>query len=364
MSTTASPQTASEPAAATRLSIVDCDVHTLPPSLAAIERYMPARWRGFGGTYARVIGGASLGRYPRIAWMGARHDAWPEGGLPAGGDLDLLRAQLLDAYDIDRAIMTPVGPGRFSEQEYAAVHVRAFNEWQTEWLDQEPRLSASIVLSIEEPISAAQEVRRAGADRRFVQALGPARSLEPLGRRKYWPIWEAAAELGLPVAFHYGGIGHPSTGTGWPTYYFEDHSGMSQSMASQVASFVFEGVFDRFPDLRVVLVEGGFAWLKPLMWRMDDAFDRFRGDVAHLRRRPSEYVRDHVWMTTQPIEEPTNPRHLADIIDDLGADRLLFASDYPHWDFDPPDHALPSWIGEDQRRLVMGDNARALYRLG
>jgi uncharacterized protein len=133
-------------------------------------------------------------------------------------------------------------------------------------------------------------------------------------------------------------------------------------MASQVASFVFEGVFDRFPALKIVFVEGGFAWLRPLVLRMEDAFDRHHDDVRHLSRRPAEYVRDHIWLTTQPIEEPSEPAHLEDLLEDVGVDRLLFASDYPHWDFDRPDRAVPSRIGNESRRKIMGDNARALYR--
>jgi uncharacterized protein len=361
--TTGQPRPQTRSTDVERLSIVDCDVHTLPPSTASIEQYMPTPWRGFGSTYARTYNGSILGKFPRIAPAGVRHDAWPESGLPAGGDLDTLRAQLLDEYDIDHAIMTPfVGSGKYMHLDYAAVHARAVNEWQVEWLDQEPRLSASITIAYEDGRSAAAEIQRAAADARFVQVFGAARTHEPLGRRKYWPIYEAAVEHDLPVAYHYGGSANPNTGTGWSTYYFEDHSGMSISMASQVASFVFEGVFDRFPALKIVFVEGGFAWLRPLVLRMEDAFDRHHDDVRHLSRRPSEYVRDHLWLTTQPIEEPSEPAHLEDLLEDVGVDRLLFASDYPHWDFDRPDRAVPSRIGNESRRKIMGDNARALYR--
>ena len=77
---------------------------------------------------------------------------------------------------------------------------------------------------------------------------------------------------------------------------------------------VFEGVFERFPKLQVVLIEGGFAWVPALCWRMDKHWERMREEVPHVKRPPSEYVREHVWFTTQPIEEPENPQHLADIM--------------------------------------------------
>ena len=74
-------------------------------------------------------------------------------------------------------------------------------------------------------------------------------------------------------------------------------------------------MFERFPKLKVALIEGGFAWAPALCWRMDKHWERMRAEVPHLKRPPSEYVREHVWFTTQPIEEPDQPQHLAEVID-------------------------------------------------
>jgi predicted TIM-barrel fold metal-dependent hydrolase len=345
-----------------QLAIVDCDVHTFPPTMGALDAYMPQRWRGYASTLARGYSGSTLGKYPRVAWIGSRHDARPADGSLPGSDLGMIREQLLDMWNIEYAVMTPVYAMQ-TNFDYAAVVARAFNDWQLEFLDAEPRLRGSITISYEDGPAAAAEIRRAAADKRFVQVLAAARTLEPLGRRKYWPIYEACVEHGLPIAFHYGGQGNPTTGAGWPYYYFEDHGGMSMSLATQATSFVFEGVLDRFPTLKVVLVEGGFAWIKPLFWRMDKAYDTIRGDVQ-LQRKPSEYFRDHFWLTTQPMEEPTNAKQFPEIIADIGADKLMFASDYPHWDFDAPDMAFPARIDDAVKRRIMGDNARALYGLG
>jgi predicted TIM-barrel fold metal-dependent hydrolase len=130
------------------------------------------------------------------------------------------------------------------------------------------------------------------------------------------------------------------------------------------ASLICEGVFDRFPSLRVVLVEGGITWAGPLMWAMDDGWEKTRADLPHVTRRPSEYFREHIWLTTQPIEEPENPRHLAWALEHAGMDdHILFATDYPHWDFDSPRTALRD-VPKDLRAKFFGDNARALYGLG
>src|SRR5262249_23954484 len=132
---------------------------------------------------------------------------------------------------------------------------RATNDWiVSEWLDNEPRLFASVVVSPHFPESAAEEIRRAGADQRFVQVLLPARPVDPSGPHRSWPIFAAAAETGLVVALHFGGLtGNPPTSSGWPSYYIEEYVGMAHIFQTQVTSMVVGGVFDEFPSLRVSL---------------------------------------------------------------------------------------------------------------
>jgi predicted TIM-barrel fold metal-dependent hydrolase len=80
-------------------------------------------------------------------------------------------------------------------------------------------------------------------------------------------------------------------------------------------------------------------------------------------RAHEEYIREHIWVTTQPIEEPADPRHLFDTMEQVGWDRLLFASDYPHWDFDDPLRAFPAGLAPDRRKQILAANAKAVYRL-
>ena len=91
------------------------------------------------------------------------------------------------------------------------------------------------------------------------------RTAEPLGQRRYWPIYEAAAEADLPVGIHaFGNGGWPDTAGGWPSYYIEEMVGHAQCQQAVLTSLILEGVFERFPTLKVVLVEGGFAWAAAL----------------------------------------------------------------------------------------------------
>jgi predicted TIM-barrel fold metal-dependent hydrolase len=186
-----------------------------------------------------------------------------------------------------------------------------------------------------------------------------------MGRRKYWPIYAACERYGLAVMSHaFGSGGHPITGAGWPSYYIEDHVGPSQSMQANLISLVFEGVFERFPTLRVVSAENGFAWVPSLLWRMDEAWAAMRDEVPLVQRPPSEYIREHVWFCTQPVEEPERPEDLNWLIEQVGADRLIFASDYAHWDWDAPDTAIPPRLPADVRRKIFFENASKLYGLG
>jgi predicted TIM-barrel fold metal-dependent hydrolase len=120
-------------------------------------------------------------------------------------------------------------------------------------------------------------------------------------------------------------------------------------------------VFERYPRLKLVLVEGGFAWVPPLCWRLDKHWRTMRGELPHLKRPPSEYIRENIWFTTQPMEEPENPEDLAPLIDWIGWDRLLFSTDYPHWDFDDPKYVLKVKISEAQRRMIFSENAKRAY---
>lgn len=347
-----------------RAAVIDCDIHNTLPSKTALHPYLSQRWRQHSDAFgARTYHGLT---YPLASEHAARTDAWPPSGLAPGSDLGFLREQLLDRWGLEYGVLLPLlGSGKQLNLEWGAAMSRAINDWQVaEWLDPEPRLRASIAVPYEAPDLAVEEIRRCAGDRRFVQIQFESRTHEPLGRRKYWPIYEAAAEHGLPVGMHFGAQGGwPITGVGHPSFYIEYHTGQAVSFQDQVISLVTEGVFERFPGLKFVLIEGGFGWLPRLMWRLDRAYGKLKTEVPHLKRLPSEYIREHCWLTTQPVEEPETPAAFQQLLDDLAMDdRIMFSTDYPHWDFDAPDTAIPAGILPEVRRKIMAENARSLYR--
>jgi predicted TIM-barrel fold metal-dependent hydrolase len=358
-----------ETKAAQKAGVVDCDVHVTQRAPSVLYPYLARRWREhletFGGHVRQGVSGIA---FPRMMGAGQRLDAYPENGGPPGSDLALTQRQLLDAHGIETGMMVALGRGGMEErnQDYAQALSHALNEWQIEdWVKPEPRLKAGIVVPQEDAEFCAREIAERAENPDFRQVIISPRSAEPLGRKRYWPIFAAAEAAGLPIGLHPAAVsgGAPSTGTGWPTYYMQEHYSFESGLQGTVTSLIFEGVFERFPKLRVVLIEGGFTWAPALAWRMDRAWERMRAEVPQLKRPPSEYLREHVWFTTQPIEEPETPDHLAEMIDWLGWDRLMFSTDYPHWDFDDPRFVFKIKLTDEQKAKVFRDNARAFYRL-
>ena len=235
-------------------------------------------------------------------------------------------------------------------------------------LDADPRYRATIVVPFEHPEYAVEEIERWAGDPRFVQVLISGSAEAGMGDRKYWPIYRAAAEAGLPLGAHLGGYDYNRAGSGWPSFFLEEHVGLHYEMPSMALSMIAAGVFEEIPNLNVVAIETCFSWSVSLMWTMDQTYKMMREELPALTRKPSEYFRDNFWFTTQPFEEPDDPNELIQAIEMMhGADRAHRCSPVP----DLP--ALRASIRRIERcrsrsraRMrdnILGGNARRLYRL-
>ena len=292
---------------------------------------------------------------------GARIEASPAG----------LGEHFFDVHGVEYGVLnkeSSLHVGLSPEPDFAAAVLSAVNDVVvSDWLPADPRFRASLLVSVADPALAAREIHRLGDHPGIVQVLMPSGARVPYGQRLYHPIYAAAVEHGLPVAIHPGsegvGVSGPPGGAGWPGSYLEWHTGLVCSFVGHLVSLVAEGVFVRFPGLRFVLIEGGLSWLPPLLWRFDKNWKALRQTAPWLVRPPSEYVRDHVLLTTQPIEEPEHPEHLRAMLEMFDVGRMvMFSSDFPHWDGDTPDFAARAFPAALRPR-VLGETARELYGL-
>jgi predicted TIM-barrel fold metal-dependent hydrolase len=342
---------------------IDCDVHAVVASIATLEPHLDDHWREVVAT--TQFKGPTDSPYPPRLPTSQRPGLTPVDEQPPGATLASVQQQALDPLGTEIAILTcSYGVESVRNPDAAAAIARAVNDWvRTEFLDRDARLRASIVVPSTQPAMAAEEIARVAADPRFVQVYLPVRSPMPYGNRTWWPLVDAAVAHGLPLALHFGGAtGLPPTASGWPTYYIEDYVDMATAFQSQLTSLIAEGAFDRHPDLRVVLVESGFAWLPAWMWRFDKVWRGLRREVPWNTRPPSQVVRDQVRVTLQPVDGPPDAAALAAVVDQLGTEELLlFSSDYPHGHTTEGLDALAAELPASLRRAILSENARALY---
>ncbi|GGM75534.1 amidohydrolase family protein [Dactylosporangium sucinum] len=350
--------------------VVDSDVHPTP-RYGELEQFIPEPYRSQFQLRKQLAGNPVYYDAPDYNHAFAmRTDTFPDDGNFAGSDPALTFRQLILEAGCDIAILGPLTGGGGQTDEEQHVLAVATNDWQDKcWLDSEnnwhKRYRGSIVAAIEMPEDGAREIERWAGHPYMSQVLINAEPRPSWGHPKYDPIWAAATRHGIPVACHLGRGQHnelPMSPVGFMTYNHDLMVTYSMLAANQVSSLIFDGVFDRFPTLQIVLIEHAFTWILPLMWRMD-AIYKARGPENGLKRRPSEYVKDNIWFTTQPLDYPENKIELTNALEWMEADKiLLFSSDYPHWTFDDP-----QWVSkhmpEQWREKIMFQNAIDLFHL-
>lgn len=195
-----------------------------------------------------------------------------------------------------------------------------------------------------------------------------------LASREWDPLWEACESLQMPVHFHIGASVTAMNFYGqyfWPSQHEYVKPAIGGSMlfignARVLINTVYAGIFDRFPKLRMVSVESGVGWIPFMLETMDyELIENAPVQFAQLKRKPSEYFKDH-WHATYWFEQ--NNGNLQGLMDSVGEDNILFSTDFPH----PTSlHPKPldtvadkmSTLRDSTRRKVLGENAAKLYRL-
>ncbi len=340
---------------------VDCDVHPSVPTMDALLPHLEGHWREVITT--RGIDGLDTLSYPLNSPLTARADWRPARGKPAA-TVEQMRSECLDVFNAQLAICHCLfGVQLLFADDMGAAFARAVNGWiAREWLDREPRLRASIVVPTQNVELAVEEIERWAGDRRFVQILLLANGDQPLGKRVYWPIYAAAERHGLAVGIHAGSSYHnPPTAAGWPSYYTEDYAAQSQAFQTQLTSLICEGVFSRFGNLKVVLLESGWTWLPSHLWRLTKYWRGLRMEIPWVDRSPVEIVRSNVRFSLTPADTPPDRDSVLRILDHLQSDELLlFSTDYPHAQFEGRD-VIPDGFSADLVRKIAVENPRKAY---
>jgi uncharacterized protein len=355
---------------------VDCDVHPnfVEPWAEELSPYMSREWgmrlRGdytAGDPSERNLANTRQGlpvnwAYPRRGTP-LREDLMAD-GIPCT-DSAVSAEYLLDGCNIDRAILQVQGAlaiGAIPNSQAAAVIGAAANDWLAErWLAQDPRWRGTIIVAVQDPVEAAKEIRRCAVNRSFIGVQWPLNNML-MGHPVFTPIYEAAQEFGLAIVLHGQGSEGiyptaPSFAGGVPSYHIEARTNVSAIYQANLSSLLANGLFEQFPDLKVVFTEVGYAWVPDLMWKADAFWKTGREDTPWIKRLPSEYITEHCRFTTQPFFEPLKHKHIEQMFDMFNADRtLMFATDYPHWNSEEP-VLVEKLIPEKFRQRVLVDNA-------
>lgn len=353
--------------------VIDCDVHPVfADGIRSLYPYMPTAWKErFIRKQAHIATRGLTLRFAQPNGAVVRLDAQPEPGKPGGSDARFVVTDLLDPHDISTAVLNSLESGSYcsvqASVDESIIIASAANDYFIEtWLPVDPRFTYAAVVPSQDPAAAAAEIRRIGHHKQ-ISAIAVPPIAVLLGNRYWWPVYEAASDMDLPIFLHVTGSeaiynGAPLPAGGLPDTYVERYVTLGQGGEANLNSMVFNGIFERFPKLRVLFVEYGFIWPVPLLLRMDRLWRSLRHEVPWVKRSPIDYVADHVWFTTQPIEEPRNPRDLEQLVRMVGPNNLCFSTDYPHWDNDMPMQSLRVLQAADRDR-IMRHNARDVLRL-
>jgi len=350
---------------ATRPATIDTDVHCDVPKIDVLFPYLSAFW--IEHIQQTLFKGPVDSYYPSKTSGGGPEGRRSDDTAPPSG-LEVLQEQHLNPTGVEHAVLNCLyAIDSLNNPDAAVALASAVNDWLiAEWLEKDSRLRASMVVPVQLPALAAREIERVGDHPGFVQALMPVRTNQPLGNRNYHPIWEAIERKKLVAGIHFGGAPiTPPTPTGWPSYYFEIYTGMAQVFATQLTSIVCEGVFDQFPGVKVAFLDSGWTWIPAHLWRFDKEWKNLRRLVPWVRRAPSEYIREHVRVTLQPLDAPEgNPRQLVETFLQLGSeDMLLYSSGYPRKQVHDAESSFLHHLPESVTRKIRSENARALYGL-
>ena len=375
---------------------VDADGHILEPS-DLWERYLEPKYRDRAlrvvkdehGLDELIIDGrrsvmsrrgfpstlAAMGR-PDLAAMAKDPSITYDNHAPLPATDPKERLKYLDAEHLDAAVIyTTTGllwEAELDDPELSGAYCRAYNRWITEWCSEgEGRLFAAAHLSLLDPAGAARELERAVADGAVGGFVAPfTHTAVPFGHPSNDPVFAAAQDLDVPLALHPTFEPQWTKGTRMGSWEHVRELRLTASVQAsdgvrhQFSTLFDYGVFDRFPRLKILVLESGGGWIGYWLDRMDAVYSHTAiGDRVPLRHEPSHYFRTQCWISCDPDE-----RTIPALAERYGVERFMWASDFPHADHTPEyifdlDELASMFPEGGPRRRFLGDNCRELFKL-
>lgn len=346
--------------------VIDLDGHVFEPDDLWSSR-LPARWRDERPRLVRDNRGTT--RYMiegKLIPSGQGLGAWvPEGIMESaclrpGGTDPRARLADMDVEGIDVAVLygtVSLGFHGLGQRDFAAACCHAYNDWLAEYCAADPaRLKGVPALPLQDAGAALDEARRTVEQLGFVAltlpcAMGPRALDDP----SFEPYFALAQDLDVPIGFHAGGARF--TYDRFVDAYASQHAlEFPFNVMFATTALLAGGVLERFPTLRVAMLEAGAGWLPYLLDRLDEHFEKRPGEMR-CTARPSEHVAGGRFVVTCEPDEST----LAAVVEHAGAHVVAYASDYPHWDAEYPRSvaaiAARDELGDDVKRAILGGNA-------
>ncbi len=361
-----------------RTTVIDGDGHVLE-NIAGIIEHMPPPYRDMAKTAAELRSVGTMDIFPPLDHLHtARAVETPplRDRRPHVGPKEWLR--FLDDVGIERTVLYPtrgLAVGHVASLDYATVLTRAYNDWLSEeYLKANPRFHGMALLPMQDPEEAVKELRRAVTHLGMLGAMLPSNGLpQPLGSKTYWPVYAEAERLGCALSIHGGA--HDGFGMDHLNMYVPVHAlGHPWGLMISCASIVYNGVFNRFPGLRIAFLEGGVAWLLMCMERFHSSHETHFQYIPEGQfglaenQRPDEYIRQQIvegrFFIGCETEELTMPFALRTV----GNQPFIYSSDYPH---EVTDESCRHDIGEllesddldtEDKMAILARNAERFYR--
>lgn len=234
-----------------------------------------------------------------------------------------------------------------------------------EVVDPDEGIYTAIPIPLDDPDDAVELIDRVGDERGITGIYMITGGAEPpLGNRQYEPVYQAAAEKDLTVCYHTSGAGIDNYHIKGYEKMIETHTlGFVENNFAQAVSVLVQGIPEKFPELDFVFLEAGIFYVSLLMSRLDCEYLKRPSEAPLLDKRPSEYIKESFYFGTQPLETEVAPKYLETVIEMIGgADRLMYASDYPHWDFDRPKRITDqSFLSDEEKSKILGANAEEVF---